>query len=90
MNSLVLNKFFINVTLSPKFKFKSSFNKATNLIFQVMSSAKKPNYVAASNKIKTATKKEIKEGMRKLDEENKEVRRSFKTDIEAMSFRAGR
>ena len=55
-----------------------------------MSTSKKLSYATAKNQINKVNKKELIEGLKKINKKNEELRRTFKYDNEALSFRAGR
>ena len=93
MKSL-LNKNNIALDFSPSFGNTRIFDDfgsiITHLVKNFMTKISKPNFLTAKNQINQVSEADLKKALSEVEKRNIEVRKSFKSDSDAMSLRAGR
>ncbi len=67
---------------------KNIFN--SYIVSIVMSKPKATTFLSSKNQVNKISESDLIKELKKVNESNQEIRRSFKTDSKALSFRAGR
>ena len=80
---------------SPLFGITSYFDdfgasSITHLVKNFMAKTSKPSYLTAKNEINQVSEADLKKALSEVEKKNIAIRKSFKSDSDAMSLRAGR
>lgn len=98
MNSLkqpLPNNIIILLIFCPLFGIFSSFSDFgthtfTHIVKNFMAKTSKPEYLTAKNQINKVSEADLKKALNEVEKRNAAIRKSFKSDSDSMSLRAGR
>lgn len=91
----MLNNGILLLIFSPLFGITSHIGdfgtfSVTHLVKNFMAKTSKPSYLTAKNQINKVSEADLKKALSEVEQKNLAIRKSFKSDSDAMSLRAGR